>query len=177
MPTLNKISVDNVVYDIGSSLLIVTLAMEEEGGVEVITASHTPAQIKAVLDEGKLAYLSLSGVLDNGGYVPFIQASDTDATASVSYSYGSSEIGVMTFFIDENKEVSGAEVMGVSQYGNQTISGVKTFNTLPESPAMPTADNQLAIKKYVDDHDYNITSGTADPSGGSDGDIYLKYDA
>jgi hypothetical protein len=42
----------------------------------------------------------------------------------------------------------------------------------------PTADYHPATKKYVDDNmtSYNITSGTADPSGGSDGDIYFQYE-
>ena len=34
----------------------------------------------------------------------------------------------------------------------QTISGKKTFNILPESSVVPTADNQLVNKKYVDDN-------------------------
>lgn len=33
----------------------------------------------------------------------------------------------------------------------QTISGKKTFTTLPESSVVPTTDNQLVNKKYVDD--------------------------
>jgi len=40
----------------------------------------------------------------------------------------------------------------------------------------PDADYEPATKKYVDNNDYNISSGTADPSGGSDGDIYLQYE-
>ena len=35
--------------------------------------------------------------------------------------------------------------------GSQTISGTKTFSTLPESSVIPTTDNQLTNKKYVDD--------------------------
>lgn len=34
---------------------------------------------------------------------------------------------------------------------SQTISGKKTFSTLPESNTLPTTDNQLVPKKYVDD--------------------------
>ena len=34
---------------------------------------------------------------------------------------------------------------------NQTISGLKTFSTLPETSIAPTTNNQLANKKYVDD--------------------------
>ena len=33
----------------------------------------------------------------------------------------------------------------------QTITGLKTFSTLPESSVVPTTNNQLANKKYVDD--------------------------
>ena len=35
---------------------------------------------------------------------------------------------------------------------NQTISGKKTFNILPESSVTPTTNNQLVNKKYVDDN-------------------------
>ena len=34
---------------------------------------------------------------------------------------------------------------------SQTISGTKTFSKLPESSVIPTTDNQLTNKKYVDD--------------------------
>ena len=34
----------------------------------------------------------------------------------------------------------------------QTITGVKTFSSLPESSVVPTTNNQLVNKKYVDDH-------------------------
>ena len=173
MPTLNKISVDNVVYDIGNNVLVVTL----EGESEIMIASHTPTQIKNALDSGTPAYLSLAGMLDNGGFVPIVQATASLAVAPMAFSNGTTEIGVVTFFIDSNKEVSSVELASVSATGDQTISGVKTFNTLPQSSGTPTSNNQLVNKQYVDSHDYNITSGTTDPSGGSDGDIYLKYEA
>lgn len=35
---------------------------------------------------------------------------------------------------------------------NQTISGKKTFTTLPESSVVPTSDDQLVNKKYVDNN-------------------------
>lgn len=34
---------------------------------------------------------------------------------------------------------------------SQTISGIKTFNVLPQSSIVPTSDSQLVNKKYVDD--------------------------
>lgn len=39
---------------------------------------------------------------------------------------------------------------------NQTITGKKTFNQLPESSVAPTTNNQLSNKKYVDDSINNI---------------------
>lgn len=35
--------------------------------------------------------------------------------------------------------------------GAQTVAGVKTFSSLPESSVVPTTDNQLVNKKFVDD--------------------------
>lgn len=41
----------------------------------------------------------------------------------------------------------------------------------------PSGDYNPATKKYVDDSVPNFSSGTADPTGGSDGDIYFQYSA
>lgn len=46
---------------------------------------------------------------------------------------------------------------------NQTITGAKTFNTLPQSSVTPTSNNQLVNKKYVDD---SIASAITDALGG-----------
>ena len=46
----------------------------------------------------------------------------------------------------------------------QTISAKKTFSVLPESSVVPTLDNQLVNKKYVDD---TIASSITDALGGS----------
>ena len=51
----------------------------------------------------------------------------------------------------------------VLRSGAQTISGVKTFNTLPESNVAPTNDAHLVNKKYVDD---SITSAIGTALGG-----------
>lgn len=42
-------------------------------------------------------------------------------------------------------------------------------------PTGPTANMHLATKQYVDGMQKKITSGTAAPSGGSSGDIYIQY--
>lgn len=78
----------------------------------------------------------------------------------------------------------------------QTISGKKTFSTLPESSEVPTTDDQLTNKKYVDDTvssladvartgDYNdltnkpITYSTTDINPGDaleSGSLYIVYE-
>ena len=47
---------------------------------------------------------------------------------------------------------------------SQTISGLKTFNTLPESSVTPTTNNQLVNKSYVDTA---IASAITDALGGN----------
>ena len=49
---------------------------------------------------------------------------------------------------------------------NEKISGKKTFTTLPESSVVPTNDNQLVNKKYVDDN----------AGGSSDLPVFYKRD-
>ena len=46
--------------------------------------------------------------------------------------------------IDINNEL-------INQSDAQSVSGTKTFNVLPLSTGVPSADNQLVNKKYVDD--------------------------
>ena len=46
--------------------------------------------------------------------------------------------------------VDGLNTTNVKLTGNQTISGVKTFFSLPESSAVPNTANQLVNKSYVD---------------------------
>lgn len=42
--------------------------------------------------------------------------------------------------------------MPVLQSGNETIDGIKTFTSLPQSAVVPTGDDELVNKKYVDSH-------------------------
>lgn len=48
--------------------------------------------------------------------------------------------------------------------GNQTISGIKTFSTLPETSITPTTNNQLVNKAYVDN---SISTAITDALGQS----------
>ena len=52
----------------------------------------------------------------------------------------------------------------ITDYDNQSISGVKTFTTLPKSSVVPTEDTHLVNKKYVDD---SIAAAITSALGGS----------
>ena len=49
----------------------------------------------------------------------------------------------------------------VTQNDNQTITGRKTFSTLPETSVVPTQDYHIVNKKYVDDQDKIILNNIA----------------
>lgn len=89
--------------------------------------------------------------------------------------------GVNTLTIQEGQNIDitqSGSVMTISSTGGgggtseyvdlinkeQTISAVKTFTALPESSIVPTTNNQLVNKKYVDD---SITSAITDALGGN----------
>lgn len=74
----------------------------------------------------------------------------------------------------------------VSLTGDQTISGVKTFNSFPQAQGTPTLNTELINKGFADttyasktDVSSLITYGTTDLSPGDtlpDGTIYIVYD-
>ena len=53
----------------------------------------------------------------------------------------------------------------MSKTGNEEISGVKTFTTLPESSVVPTSNNQLTNKSYVDTQIPSISYGYTGATG------------
>ena len=58
-------------------------------------------------------------------------------------------------YVEKDWEHIGSTDIDLSNYVDmtsvQTISGKKTFTTLPESSVVPSSNNQLSNKKYVDD--------------------------
>jgi hypothetical protein len=78
----------------------------------------------------------------------------TDSTASGQWQYKSYQFGV---YSNGNIYTStGSSGMWTYKYSlldkAQTVSGRKIFTTLPESSIVPTTDDQLVNKKYVDDN-------------------------
>lgn len=71
--------------------------------------------------------------------------------------------------------------MTVRTVGDQTISGIKTFSSLPSIPATPVASTDAASKGYVDlvgtgtaTYDQNIIAGVAGENLTSGNVVYLK---
>ena len=108
----------------------------------------------------------------------YSNASNYDVIATTSYSrfYGSSgdyqarqsELKKRT---DTNAGVAVSDVTTDKVYlayvapnTAQTISGVKTFSSLPKSSVAPTNNDEFANKKYVDD---SIASAITDALGGN----------
>lgn len=175
MPTLNKISVDNVVYDIGGAFLVTVDSA-------LTTASHSASEISASLSAGTPVFLKIEDQY-SVGLLPVTMVDSTDdliAMACYSLAVENNADGVTiiaTITIDDNKAVTVTMVQCVTH--DQLTQDIATGDILSKTNTYnytPTGNYNPATKKYVDDHDYNITSGTADPSGGSDGDIYLKYE-
>lgn len=164
MSTLNKISLNGVSYDIGTGTFFVGPTSSEnpfvlegrapgiyvfENGLPYIKRLNTDtgywrnaledcrinliATPTSSTEDGTILFTYLSG---EHGTVPTIGSSN----ASSSGSGGLASFG----------SISGIRTITYLQ-GNQTVSGKKTFSTLPESSVVPTTNNQLVNKKYVDD--------------------------
>ena len=73
--------------------------------------------------------------------VPTMNSTD-NSTKAASTAFVQEALGALTGTSVENLVTKNAE---------QTITGLKTFNTLPQSSETPTDDKDLVNKKYVDD--------------------------
>lgn len=132
-------------------------------------ARVTNEELRVDAEEDREAYITdLQRRVDNGEF-----NGQDGADAKIN--------GVNTLTIQEGQNINitqSGSVMTISSTGGgggtseyvdlinkeQTISAVKTFTALPESSIVPTTNNQLVNKKYVDD---SITSAITDALGGN----------
>lgn len=97
-------------------------------------------------------------------YYPDKITSIPDSTTIVGYTgstvyNANGELAIQTVYVTNNGGM-GIDLIGgfgidldmVTKGTAQTITAKKTFSTLPESSAVPTTDEQLVNKKYVDDN-------------------------
>lgn len=106
-------------------------------------------------DDNSTRYATINPI---GGYIFIIKDTNASPTNNTDYAI---LLNVENDYIAESAlrySTSGAGLNAVSYKiynfltptGTQTITGVKTFNALPESSVVPTTANQLVNKSYVD---------------------------
>ena len=92
-----------------------------------------------------------------------IDGTETDDTLLAYYTKASNPIYPFdsTYATEVKRQISSNTGLYIVAYKTvtymstsqtQTVTGKKTFNVLPESSVVPTTDNQLVNKKYVDDN-------------------------
>ena len=92
-----------------------------------------------------------------------IDGTETDNTLLAYYTKAAHPIYPLdsTYATEVKRQTSSNTGLFIVTYKNttymttsntQTVTGKKTFNVLPESSVVPTTDNQLVNKKYVDDN-------------------------
>lgn len=164
MSTLNKISLNGVSYDIGTGTFFVGPTSSEN---PFVLEGHAPG---IYVFENGLPYIKRLNT-DTGYWRNALEdcrinliATPTSSTedGTILFTYLSGEHGNVPTIGSSNASSSGSgglasfgSISGVRTItylqGNQTVNGKKTFSTLPESSVVPTTNNQLVNKKYVDD--------------------------
>ena len=81
------------------------------------------------------------------GYASYVYIDETNNTISQQIS----NIKLYSTYLDFGGSGSNYTLKVLTTNNAQTITAKKTFDTLPESSVVPTTDNQLVNKKYVDD--------------------------
>ena len=116
--------------------------------------------IRYKMSSTSTGYSTLSSIVDG---LLYITQKPSEVAENVTFAYvysfvgnSASEEGIYTKTIykaNNNlyQSVSGLIPKIMTLDDNQTITAKKTFNKLPETSIVPTTDNQMVNKKYVDD--------------------------
>lgn len=135
------------------------------GNIQMKTANYTSTPVK-VTDSGntygQLLQIGAGGdVIIGSGESPenLATAEDIDGTSETMHVAADTTI---TLWVNCNT-IANRKSVQINTSGQITV------------PTGPTANMHLATKQYVDGMQKKITSGTAAPSGGSSGDIYIQY--
>ena len=127
-------------------------ALESSSGTQYIHVNGSDEKLILLLTQ------TPTSALDNWSILGTIITNSIGFSNSEVYTtnymlyYKTSDNGNMSFeTVQSNTSATIADIDTA-----QTISGKKTFSTLPESSVVPTTDDQLTNKKYVDDTVSNI---------------------
>lgn len=164
MSKLNKIRLDGTTYDIGGGS---TYAGATTSSSPFVLEDHEPGIY--VFDDA-VPYIKRLNTdtgywqnpLEDCRLNLIVKPTSETADGTILFTYWNGEHGTISKIGSSNTSASGYG--GLANYGsvsstrtitylqgNQTVSGKKTFSTLPESSVVPTTNNQLVNKKYVDD--------------------------
>lgn len=160
---------------LSSSSDVIVLDELEAGAYQVVNTDKLPKdEFRIKMSSSSFGYRTLSGVLNgqlqiikdvatasNGDCVAYVEcySSPTDSTKLGVYE-GKIYVSGGSLNITSGGKISDVAVLGKAQ----TFTQKKTFNVLPESSVVPTTNNQLVNKKYVDD---SIASAIADALRGN----------
>lgn len=163
MSTLNKISLNGVSYDIGTGTFFVGPTSSDnpfvleghapgiyvfENGLPFIKRLNTDTSYwRNPLEDCRINLIATPTSSTKDGTILFTYLSGEfgDVPKIASFNSSSRSGGLAAY-----GAVSGIRTITYLE-GDQTVSGTKTFSTLPESSVVPTTNNQLVNKKYVDD--------------------------
>ncbi len=129
-----------------------------------ITDQATTITLKGALNLGKAVgtattsiAVAANGNISMNGPVKF---SNTDTASNFSILPQSSATPTDDKDLVTKKYVDGLDAKAVHLSGDETITGLKTFSTLPKatSSLTPTEGTYLTPKKYVDDQDTNLST-------------------
>ena len=194
MSSLNKISLNGTVYDIGipgvhyvDMNTVNELVLEDcEPGVYVFSTGVPQIKAASTNDD------TWSNPLADGMIFYFTKWESSTPTLTPLFYYRNKESGQMSI-VGKNSSGSGSGLTNLGEVqntsvnvlttGSQTISGTKTFSAIPQCAVTPSSNNDLVNKKYVDDMDsgfigspnvYAIEKVTAYPATEEPGHLYIK---
>lgn len=127
-------------------------ALESSSGTQYIHVNKSNDKLILILTQVPVVGLGDWDIL--GAIITNSIGFSNSAVYTTNYMlyYKTSDNGNMSFETVQSK--TSATIADIDTA--QTISGKKTFGTLPESSEVPTTDDQLTNKKYVDDTVSNI---------------------
>jgi len=164
MSKLNKISLDGTTYDIGGGS---TYAGATTSSSPFVLEDHEPG---IYTFDDAMPYIKRLNAdtgywqnpLEDCRINLIVKPTSETVDGTILFTYWNGEHGTINKIGSSDTSASGYG--GLASYGSvsstrktlyaegsQTITGTKTFSALPQSSVVPTSDNQLANKKYVDD--------------------------
>lgn len=115
-------------------------------GINFRSLNNQPTQLIYIILNEKISDTPSTTGNNIYFYISFMNDGSNKTVGTMKKSYW---LSTQTGLVSNNTLTT--ELSVLTPTDDQTISGKKTFNILPESSVVPTTNNQLVNKKYVDD--------------------------